>query len=170
MQKMRLLDIARFTSPNPVALICARPQEGTTNLMTASWYTMLSVEPERIGFALMKSHFTGELIRQTKEAVLTIPGASLARQVMGCGATSGRDTDKIKKFGIAMQEIAGTNILIPEHSVAAVRCQLHEVVDVGDHYFYVCDALETLLADEPEETLFAWKGYAQIATVSHMTR
>lgn len=69
-----------------------------------------------------------------------------------------------------MQEIPGTNILIPEHSVAAVHCRLHEIVDVGDHYFYICDALDTLLADTPEQTLFAWKGYAKIATVGEMAK
>lgn len=168
MQNMPLLDMARFTSPNPLALICAKPEGRTTNIATVSWYTILSVDPPRIGFSLQKAHFSGEIIKQTKEAILTIPGASLARNVMECGATTGRDTDKVERFNIVMQNMEGSEIQIPAHSVVAVQCRLREVIDVGDHYFYICDAINALQADNPEETLFAWMGYAKIATVRQM--
>lgn len=169
MQSVPLLSMARLTSPNPLALICSRLKDMPTNLATVSWYTILSVEPARIGFALQKTHFTGDVIRQTQKAILTIPGESLARNVMECGSCSGRDTDKVKKFNIPMRDFEGSDIQIPEHSVLAVQCVLWQFVDVGDHYFYICDALDTRVSGNPEETLFAWKGYAKIATVRQMS-
>lgn len=168
MQSAPLLSIARLTSPNPLSLICSKPADGPTNLMTASWYTILSAEPQRIGFSLMKSHYTGQIIQQTGEAILTVPGESLARHVMECGATSGRTTDKIERFKIPMMDVPGSVIQIPVHSSAAVLCRLHQFVDVGDHYFYICDAAETLISENPEPTLFAWMGYAKIASVRQM--
>lgn len=168
MKSEPLLTLTRFTSPNPVALICSKPEGRPTNLATVSWYTILSVEPARIGFSLMKSHYTGEIIRETKKAILTIPGESLARNVMECGSSTGRNIDKIEKFKLEMQSVPGSDIEIPVHSVAAVICQLHQFIDVGDHYFHVCDALDTLISENPQETLFAWKGYVKIATVGQM--
>ncbi len=162
MRKISLIDVAKTTSPNPVTLICTRTQTGITNLATVSWWTILSLQPERIGFALMKDHYTGELLRENKKAILTIPGEPLAKHVMQCGCTTGREVDKASKFGISLKEVTGNSIQIPEHSVAAIECELYEYVDVGDHYFYICD-VKNVEADDKETALFAWQGYAKIA-------
>ena len=81
--------------------------------------------------------------------------------VIGCGTSTGRDTDKIAKTGLEMQKIADSGIMIPVHTKVAIRCSLKEFVEVGDHYLYICNA-EDVLANEEEEALFAWKGYAEI--------
>lgn len=162
MRSLTLLDAAKCTSPNPLALICSQTPDERTNLAAVSWWTYLSLEPATIGFAMMKSSYTGEMLRRNRQAVLTIPGRPLARAVMQCGSTSGRTVDKAKEFGIALKKIPDCSISIPEHSVVAVQCILRDFVDVGDHYFYICDAAHCY-ADAEESPLFAWKGYAKIA-------
>lgn len=162
MRNISLLDAARHTSPNPVSLICSRTSDGRTNLATVSWWTYLSLEPQAIGFAMMKTSYTGELVRENRELVLAIPGKPLAKAVMQCGSTSGRTQDKAKEFGITLAELPDCAIRIPVHSVVAMHCTLRDCVDVGDHYFYICDVRNVhAVADEPP--LFAWKGYAKIA-------
>ena len=165
MKAIELLEAAKFTSPNPLSLICTRTPAGVTNLGTVSWWTYLGLEPATIGFAMMKPSYTGEMTRENKEAILVIPGEPLARHVMECGSTTGRDTDKAARFGIALAPFPGSEIQIPEHSVVAIHCGLREVVDVGDHNFYICD-VRKVLAEEGERALFAWKGYAKIAPAS----
>lgn len=162
MRSLSLLDATKHTSPNPVSLICSLTPDGRTNLATVSWWTCLSLEPETIGFAMMKPSYTGELVRGTRQAVLTIPGVPLARAVMQCGSTTGRTQDKATTFDIALMELPDCAIRIPVHSVVAIQCRLREHIDVGDHYFYICD-VERVLADADEAPLFAWKGYAKIA-------
>ncbi len=162
MRKISLLGAAKHTSPNPVTLICTRTPAGITNLATVSWWTILSLQPERIGFALMKEHYTGEMLRANKKAILTIPGEPLAKYVMQCGSSTGREIDKVAKFGIPMREVADNDIQIPEHTVVFIECGLHEYVDVGDHYFYICD-VQNVEGDDKETALFAWNGYSKIA-------
>lgn len=166
MEKISLIDAAKLTEPNPVSLVCSRTPEGLTNLATVSWWTLLSLEPERIGFAMMKPSYTGEMVRENKKLVLTIPGTPLARAVMGCGSTTGRTTNKADKFGIELKTIPECDIKMPAHSVLAIQCDLHEFVDVGDHYFYICD-VERIYADNTEKPVFAWKGYKKIAPVNN---
>lgn len=162
MKALSLIGAAKFTSPNPVSLVCSKTPSGDTNLATVSWWTYLSLNPEIIGFAMMKTSYTGELIRGGSQIVLTLPGTALARQVMQCGTSTGRTTDKANKFGIALGELPGCEVQIPVHSVVAIQASLREYVDVGDHYFYICDVKRVY--GNPEETpLFAWKGYARIA-------
>lgn len=162
MKTLSLLDAAKITSPNPLSLVCSRTPEGITNLAAVSWWTYLSLDPETIGFAMAKTSYTGEMVRASKEVVLTIPGEALAKQVMQCGSSTGRSTHKAAEFGIDLKAIPDSAIQIPVHSAAAIHCALRDYVDVGDHYFYICDVKQTY-GDESENPLFAWKGYAKIA-------
>lgn len=162
MRTLSLLDATRHTSPNPVSLICSRTPDGKTNLATVSWWTCLSLEPEIIGFAMMKTSYTGERVRDTRQLVLTIPGTPLARAVMQCGSTTGRTQDKAAAFDIALRDLPDCAIRIPVHSVVAIVCDLRDCIDVGDHYFYIC-TVKHVYADADESPLFAWKGYAKIA-------
>lgn len=162
MEKIELFDVGKLTAPCPVTLICTLKPDGSTNLATVSWWTILSLAPKTIGFATMKQGYTGQRVRETKEVVLTVPGEELQRAVMGCGSTSGADVDKVKKFDIAMKKIPDCEIEIPVHSGVAIQCALREFVDVGDHYFYICD-VKNAYGDESEKALFAWNGYRKIA-------
>lgn len=166
MERLELFEAAKLTSPNPLTLVCTRTKAGITNLATISWWTYLGLAPATIGFSMMKQSFSGETIRDNKNAILTIPGEPLARHVMECGSCSGRDVDKVARFNIAMKEVPGNDIKIPEHSVVAIFGTLREYVDIGDHYFYIMD-VKDVLADKNETALFAWKGYVKIAP-AHM--
>lgn len=161
MQKISLPLAARLTSPNPVTLVCTAKADGTPNLATVSWWTYLSFQPGMIGFAMAKTAFTGETVRANGQLILTIPGEAIADAVLGCGACSGRDTDKVKKLGLALQSLPETDISVPLHTRAAFVCRLKEYVEVGDHYLYLCE-VDAVYGDASEKALFAWNGYAEI--------
>jgi len=162
MEKINLPRAAKLTSPNPVSLVCTEKPDGTTNLATVSWWTYLSFNPNMIAYAMAKTSYSGEMVRNNKKVILSIPGAEIAQAVMGCGSTTGRDTDKVQRFGIELAGVEGSNIRIPAHSRVAIQCSLKEYHEVGDHYLYICD-VEQVYGDEREEALFAWNGYAKIA-------
>ncbi len=161
MEKITLPKASVLTSPNPVTLVCTEKPDGTTNLATVSWWTYLSFNPGMIAYAMAKPSYSGEMVRNSKKVILTIPGAEIADAVMGCGMCSGRDTDKIAKLGIEMQEVPESEIKIPLHSRVAIRCNLKEFVETGDHYLYICN-VEQVYGNETEEAVFAWNGYGEI--------
>lgn len=162
MKQIQLPNACALTSPNPVTLVCTQKSDGSTNLATVSWWTYLSFNPAMIAFAMAKPSFSGELVRNNKKVVLTVPGAEIKDAVMGCGLCSGRDTDKIAKTGIEMQSLPDSEIQIPSHTRVAIQCTLKEFVEVGDHYLYICNA-EQVFANEQEQAVFAWNGYTKIA-------
>ena len=114
-----------------------------------------------IGYAMAKTSYSGEMVRNNKKVILTIPGTEIAEAVMGCGSTTGRDTDKAAQFGIELTEVEGSDIKIPVHSRVAIVCSMKEYHEVGDHYLYICD-VEQVYGNEVEEALFAWNGYSQV--------
>lgn len=162
MNKINLPQAARLTSPNPVTLVCTLKPDGSTNLATVSWWTYLSFNSNMIAYAMAKTSYSGEMVRNSKKVILTIPGAEIAEAVIGCGSTTGRNTDKAGRFGIELTEIEGSAIKIPVHSRIAIQCQMKEYHEVGDHYLYICD-VEQVYSDESEEALFAWNGYSKVA-------
>ena len=161
MKKINLPQAAILTSPNPVTVVCTQKPDGTTNLATVSWWTYLSFSPNMIAFAMAKTSFSGEMVRNSQNVILTIPGAEIADAVMGCGSTTGRNTDKTEKFDIALMEVEESAIKIPVHSRVAIVCSLKEYHEVGDHYLYICN-VKQVYGNEAEQALFAWNGYSQL--------
>jgi len=162
MKQISLPKAAKLTSPNPVSLVCTEKPDGSTNLATVSWWTYLSFNPGMIGYAMAKTSYSGEMVRANKKVILTIPGAEIAEAVMGCGGTTGRNTDKAERFGIELAGVEGSSIQIPAHSRVAIQCRMKEYHEVGDHYLYICD-VEQVYSDEGETALFAWNGYGNVA-------
>lgn len=163
MKKINLPQATRLTSPNPVTLVCTEKPDGSTNLATVSWWTYLSFHPDMIAFAMAKTSYTGERVRETKKVILTIPSEEIAEKVMQCGMSTGRTTDKVKNYDITLQEIPDSEIQIPLHSTVAIQCNLKEWVETGDHYLYLCN-VENVFADPEKKPVFAWNGYGEIRT------
>ena len=161
MKKINLPQAAILTSPNPVTIVCTKSPNGKTNLATVSWWTYLSFNPNMLAYAMAKTSFSGENVRENKKVILTIPAKEIASEVLGCGSTTGRDTDKAKKFNIELININESEIQIPKQSKVAIVCELKEFHEVGDHYLYICDVKE-VYGDETKDALFAWNGYSQI--------
>lgn len=161
MNKINLPQAAKLTSPNPVTVVCTSKPDGSTNLATVSWWTYLSFNPNMIAYAMAKTSYSGEMVRNTKKVILTVPGAEIADAVMGCGSTTGRDTDKVGKFSIELTDVGDSPIKIPVHSRVAILCRMKEYHEVGDHYLYICD-VEQVYGNEAEKALFAWNGYSQL--------
>ena len=164
MEKIKLPQASKLTSPNSVSVVCTEKPDGSTNFATVSWWMYLSFHPNMIAYAMAKTSYSGEMARKNKKVILTIPGAEIAEAVLGCGSTTGRDTDKIAKFGIEMVNVEGSSIQIPKHSRVAIVCNLKEYHEVGDHYLYICD-VEQVYGNEGEKALFAWNGYSQLRSV-----
>lgn len=166
MQKLELIQAAKLTSPNPVTLICSTKPNGAPNIATVSWWTIVSLNPPMLVFAMAKTSFTGETVRNTKKVVLTIPGSSLQKAVYQCGSSTGRETDKATEFNIEMTNIPDCDIVVPVHTCVAIPCNLKEYHEVGDHYLYICNVGQ-VYGDETEKALFAWNGYSKIQPVDH---
>lgn len=164
MKKISLPKASFLTSPNPVAFVSTQKPDGTPNLATVSWWTYLSYNPNMIAFAMAKTSYSSEMVRSSKKVILTVPGESIADAVIGCGSTTGRDTDKAARFNIELEDVEDSSIKIPVHSRAAIVCTLKEYHEVGDHYLYICN-VDQVYGNENENALFAWNGYTEIRPI-----
>ena len=144
MNEIKIAQAPVFTSPNPMTFVCTQKSTGKTNMATLAFWTYASTNPGKVVFSLNKGAYTLELLARNKEVVIAVPGVSLADALIACGTSSGRDTDKVEKFGIAMQKLAGTEIEIPEATRLAIVASVCETVDADDPLCSrVCSARRT---------------------------
>lgn len=162
MKTLNIFDATILTSPNPLTLICSEKEDGTTNVAPICFVSYLSFDPPMIGFAAGKNSYTGECVRATGNVIITVPGESLSQAVLSCGSSTGRTTNKIEEYKIKMTEVSGSNIKIPDDTKLAFIATLKQTIDVGDHYFYICD-IKTILGDTNKTGLHAWDGFGRIA-------
>lgn len=165
MEKINLARASKLTSPNPLALVCTKKEDESTNIATISWYTYLSFKSNLIGLAMSKHSYSGDMIRKNKRLILTMPGSSLDNVVKQCGSSTGRNIDKVKEYNIELQKLGEYDIEIPLHTRIAMVLNLEDCVEVGDHYFYICN-VEAVYSNEGEKGLYAWNGYSEIRPLS----
>lgn len=164
MKEITLPAAAKYTSPNPVTIVCSKKDDGSTNLATVSWWTYLSYNPCMIAYAMAKTSFSGEMVRKNGEVVLTIPSEKLADLALKCGSCTGRNTNKAEKFSAELIALPNCDIKIPGGSCLTIVCSLKEFTEVGDHYLYICN-VKQVYADDGEKPVFAWNGYSQIRPI-----
>lgn len=128
-------------------------------MATLALWTYDSTNSGKIVFSLNKGTYTLELLVKNKEVVIAVPGAELAGALIACGTSSGRDTDKVEKFNIAMQKLDGTEICVPELTRLAIVAKVNSTVDADDHILHICDAANGY-CDDSVEAVFGRNGYA----------
>ena len=98
-----LAKVYGLLEPGPVVLL-STARAGRANVMPMSWHTMLEFEPPLVGCVVSDRNHTFGVLRATKECVINVPTVAIARQVVGCGNTTGARIDKFARFGLTALE------------------------------------------------------------------
>ncbi|MDG0817573.1 flavin reductase family protein [Bdellovibrio svalbardensis] len=118
-----LKDVYRLLEPGPVALVTTS-YRGESNIMTMSWQTMIDFEPPIVACVISNRNHSFEMIRKSKECVLNIPTLEIAKQVVGCGNTSGDSVDKFKKFKLTALPATTVKAPLIDECYASLECKV----------------------------------------------
>lgn len=128
--------------PGPVLLLTTAHRD-VRDVMPMSWYSLLEFEPPRVGCVVGADHQSHKLLRASRQCVLNIPTAELARQVVGCGNVSGTQVDKFARFGLAQRPAEQVTAPLLDDCYASLECRL---VDTGLVRKYEMFVLEVVAA------------------------
>lgn len=135
-----LAEVYGLLEPGPVILLATR-FELRANIMTLSWHTMLEFEPPLLGCVLSEHDYSYVALRETKECTLNIPSAELSAAVVGCGNTSGRDTDKFARFGLTPLPAAHVRAPLIQECFANLECRIIDTTLVSRYGFFVLEVM-----------------------------
>jgi flavin reductase (DIM6/NTAB) family NADH-FMN oxidoreductase RutF len=115
---------------------------GRANVMTMSWHTMMEFEPPLVGCVVSDRNYSFGLLRATREGVINIPDADLARQVVAVGNVSGRDIDKFKAFGLATTPAAQVGAPLLRGCIASLECRVVDTKLVRSYDFFILEVVK----------------------------
>lgn len=110
--------------------------------MTQSWHLPLEFTPPLIGMVLSDQNYSYAAFYKHKECVINIPTAKLAKAVVGCGNTSGRNTDKFKKFSLTPVEASYVDAPLIKECYASLECRIVDSTLAKKYAFFVVEVIK----------------------------
>jgi flavin reductase (DIM6/NTAB) family NADH-FMN oxidoreductase RutF len=136
-----LPNVYRLLEPGPVVLVTTA-HNGKTNIMTQSWHTMMEFEPPLVGCVISGRNHSFDALVATKECVLNIPAANLAKQVVGIGNCSGKKVDKFKKFKLTPLPASLVAPPLIAECYANLECRVADSRMVNKYNFFVLEVVK----------------------------
>lgn len=138
MNKIITEEIGSFNQHYPkVAAVITASAGGKRDAMTAAWHTAISREPAIYCVSMAPSRFTYELIAQSKEFGINFMPNSKTELVAAVGGSKGREIDKFKTFGIALDKAAETSVPVLADAYCTYECRLMDDRLYADHRLLV---------------------------------
>ena len=136
-----LSKVYRLLEPGPVVLVTTA-RKGKADIMALSWHMMIEFEPPLVGCVISNRNHTFSLVKATKKCVINIPTVDLATQVVGCGNSSGRRTDKFKTFGLT--PVAGSRVKAPliDECYANLECKVVDTRMAATYNLFIFQVLK----------------------------
>lgn len=106
------------------------------NIMSAAWCFPLSADPPLFGVCLSKKRYSYELIHQSRQFAINIPGEELKGAVLLCGRTSMREKNKFELTKLTKENGKLGAPLIKECN-ASIECIVIDEKGIGDHVLFV---------------------------------
>jgi flavin reductase (DIM6/NTAB) family NADH-FMN oxidoreductase RutF len=124
--------VYRLLEPGPVVLVSSA-RGGKPNVMTMSWHMMVDFEPPLVACIISNRNFTFDILQETRECVINIPTVELAKKVVACGNSSGRNVDKFKKFGLTPFPATCVRVPLISECFANLECKVADA-SMADKY------------------------------------
>ena len=136
-----LKKVHHLMGTGPVILVTTA-LKGRPNVMAMAWHTMMDFDPPLIGIVLGEHAWSFKTLKATKECVINIPTAELARKVVQCGGVSGAKVDKFARFGLTMRPARCVSPPLIDECFASLECQVVDMRLVKQYNFFIVKVLK----------------------------
>jgi len=135
-----LPEVYRLIEPGPVVLVSTM-NGGRPNIMTMSWHMVVDFEPPIIACVMSNRDYSFEALKKTRECVINVHTVELAKKVVGCGNTSGRNVDKFKKFGLTASTASFVRAPLIDECYASLECKVIDTKLVTQYGIFILEVL-----------------------------
>jgi len=127
-------DIGKFYYffPQTVAMVGVNQ-----NVMPAAWHTPISADPPLYGVLISPKRHTLQLLSKENGFTANFLEFNFASLIAKTGGVSGRNTNKLDKFGIKYSPAEKINGPILQESYAAYECEKFAMHEYGDHFLCI---------------------------------
>ena len=141
LRRFPLSRVYGLLEPGPVVLVTTS-RKGRANVMPVSWHTMMEFQPPLVGSGVSGSHLTFDTPRATKECVIAIPTADIARRAIACGNVHGRRGDKFAQAGLTPVPASRVRAPLVDECYANFECRVVDTRMVRKYCFFVVEVVQ----------------------------
>lgn len=139
---LRRQQFRRYFQPSRVLLgIMPASTPSGVNIITLCFSMYCSYKPPMIAVSINDRSVSYDLIQQSSEFVLSVPGPSLVDETMYCGIESLRSVDKVQHLGLELVASERVNVPGLARAIGNVELRKCATVATGDHLLVVGEVL-----------------------------
>lgn len=146
---------SNMLNPVPAVMVSCADKEGRANVMTAAWAGTICSDPVMVSVSIRKERYSHQIIKDTKEFVINLTTASLAKATDYVGVRSGRDIDKFALEGdLRLTKQPSKCVKAPSilESPVCLECKVKDIIELGTHDMFigevVCTSVDDAYLDE----------------------
>jgi flavin reductase (DIM6/NTAB) family NADH-FMN oxidoreductase RutF len=145
------MEAHRILAPRITVLITTIDKAGVVDVAPYSFITPVSFDPPTIGIAIAPQRHTLDNIEATKEFVINVPTAELARSIIAASKPWRKDLNKLKESWLSTS--ASKKVKPPRinECVAWMECTLDWIKPSGDHNLVIGKIIQTDWKPEAEK-------------------
>ena len=140
MKAFPLSKVYALVEAGPVVLLTTA-HKGRQNAMTMSWLMPLEFEPPLVALVVGAGNHSFAALRKTRECVIAIPPAALAKTVVKAGNLSGRDGEKFAATGLTPLPAAEVKAPLIAQCFANLECRVRDTREVNRYNLFVVEVV-----------------------------
>ena len=122
--------------PEQVVIAITKDKSGKFNPITIGWAMITSHYPPMMAISVGLQRYSLEVIRYSKEFVISFPSSIMDKEALFYGTKSGRDIDKFDECKINTEPAHKIDSIILSDAVANFECKLESELKTGDHIIF----------------------------------
>jgi flavin reductase (DIM6/NTAB) family NADH-FMN oxidoreductase RutF len=149
-----LAKVYTLLESGPVLMV-STALKGRPNIMSMSWHTMIDFEPPLIGCVISDQNYSFDVLKATKQCVLNIPTAELAKKMVGCGNCSGRTVDKFAEFELTPLPGKCVDAPLIAECFANIECKVIDAKLAKKYNLFILEAVNAWItpSKKPPKTI-----------------
>lgn len=144
-KSLPLAKVYGLLEPGPVLLL-STCRQGRNNVMAMSWHMMMEFVPPTVGCIVSSRNHSFIALQENGECVLNIPTDELARQVVGCGNTSGRRSNKFTRFALTAMPASKVQAPLIDECYANLECRVIDRRMVPTYNMFILEVVKAWVA------------------------
>ena len=110
--------------------------------MAMSWHMMVEFTPPLVACVVSDADYSFAALRATRECVIAVPAAKLAKTVVAIGNCSGRTTDKFAAFGLTRLPARCVAAPLVAECFANLECEVADTRFVRRYGLFILEVVQ----------------------------
>ena len=142
--------VYRLLEPSPIVLLTTF-HKGKSNIMTMGFHMMIQHDPPLIGAIVGPWDFSYKALKATRECVIAIPAADLAKKVVDIGNCSGEEVNKFEKFRLTPGSPHDVKAPLIDECLANIECRVADMRMVNKYNLFILEATQAWINNNRKE-------------------